>query len=613
MTTLIIKELNATNALCFKSLHINFQQNKVTQLIGENGVGKSSIPTLLEEVLFNKNSRGLSKSEIKNRFLNENYYVISCLFCKADKEYRVVKTVKSSAKVQLLCNGQDISGHTATQTYKLLQDIIGLDFATFTKLIYQSMESSLDFLKATDANRKKFFMGLFNLSEYSENEEKLKSAHSEAQKELSATKTKMDTVKSWLDKNSNVDMVIKELRHVPELDLTEQENKVIDIKSQLATLERDNVSAKSETARRQHLERLLKMNVAPCHDNYEQLQKVTRDHARVQEDAVSAQTKYRMAKAECDKASNYEEKCSKCGQDLDFEDAARIYEDAKYLLEQREQEFKQLNSKLTQIKHELEECKREQKAYQEYRKHLDSIQQAEASIDNSKPTLIRDGSQLQQELSDLQNDITKAKRDHDADVHYNNQINIHNAKVEEINNQSSRYQQELDLYNSKLTQVSELESDLKILKESFSGKGLVNFKIESLIKSFETEINSNLVNLTDGQFALGFIVEDAKLKLKMYSHSEEVSIKSLSTGEFNKVNMASLLAVRSMMSKMSDVSVNVLFLDEVISVLSATSLETLIDHLLKENLNTFIVSHEYSHPLAEEIHLVKTNNISEIK
>ena len=148
------------------------------------------------------------------------------------------------------------------------------------------------------------------------------------------------------------------------------------------------------------------------------------------------------------------------------------------------------------------------------------------------------------------------------------------------------------------------------MKESFSGKGLINFKIESLIKSFENEINNNLIKLTDGQFALGFNIEDSKLKLKIYSHSEEVSIKSLSTGEFNKVNMASLLAVRSMMAKLSDVSVNVLFLDEVISVLSPNSLETLIEHLLAENLNTFIVSHGYAHPLAEEIHLEKTNNIS---
>ena len=199
MTTLRIKSLDIVNALCFEELSVDFEENAVTLIIGENGVGKSSIPTLLEEVLYNKNSRGLAKGDLLNRYSDKKDYRLICHFQKGNDAYMVDKTVKASAKVALICNGIDISGHTATQTYKAIQEIIGLDFATFTKLIYQSMESSLDFLKATDANRKKFFMSLFNLSEYSETEEKLKAAHSATKKELDTTKTKMDTVRAWLD------------------------------------------------------------------------------------------------------------------------------------------------------------------------------------------------------------------------------------------------------------------------------------------------------------------------------------------------------------------------------------------------------------------------------
>ncbi len=53
---------------------------------------------------------------------------------------------------------EDISGHTATQTYKMIEEIMGGDFQTFTKLIYQSVGSNLDFLKATDATRKAFLL-----------------------------------------------------------------------------------------------------------------------------------------------------------------------------------------------------------------------------------------------------------------------------------------------------------------------------------------------------------------------------------------------------------------------------------------------------------------------
>ena len=56
--------------------------------------------------------------------------------------------------------------HTATNTYKTLQDIIGIDFKTFTQLVYQNTSSSLQFLTATDTNRKKFLIDLLHLEHY---------------------------------------------------------------------------------------------------------------------------------------------------------------------------------------------------------------------------------------------------------------------------------------------------------------------------------------------------------------------------------------------------------------------------------------------------------------
>ena len=37
---------------------IDLDDNTVTQIIGTNGMGKSSIPLIIEEVLYNKNSKG---------------------------------------------------------------------------------------------------------------------------------------------------------------------------------------------------------------------------------------------------------------------------------------------------------------------------------------------------------------------------------------------------------------------------------------------------------------------------------------------------------------------------------------------------------------------------
>ena len=54
---------------------LQLDEVNLTQLVGTNGQGKSSIPLILEEVLFNKNSKGIKKQEIQNRFINKGYHI----------------------------------------------------------------------------------------------------------------------------------------------------------------------------------------------------------------------------------------------------------------------------------------------------------------------------------------------------------------------------------------------------------------------------------------------------------------------------------------------------------------------------------------------------------
>ena len=47
----------------------------VTQIVGTNGMGKSSIPLIIEEALYNKNSKGIKKADIPNRYVNKGYNI----------------------------------------------------------------------------------------------------------------------------------------------------------------------------------------------------------------------------------------------------------------------------------------------------------------------------------------------------------------------------------------------------------------------------------------------------------------------------------------------------------------------------------------------------------
>ena len=70
---------------------LDLNSNIVTQLIGTNGMGKSSIPLIIEEALYNKNSKGIKKADIPNRHIKEGYH-IHLTFMKDEKHMRFSST-----------------------------------------------------------------------------------------------------------------------------------------------------------------------------------------------------------------------------------------------------------------------------------------------------------------------------------------------------------------------------------------------------------------------------------------------------------------------------------------------------------------------------------------
>ena len=119
-----------------------------------------------------------------------------------------------------------------------------------------------------------------------------------------------------------------------------------------------------------------------------------------------------------------------------------------------------------------------------------------------------------------------------------------------------------------------------------------------------------MAELSDGRFTLEFVVSNDKLNVEITDNGNVVDILALSSGELARVNTATLIAIRRLMSSISKSKINVLFLDEVISVLDDAGKERIVEVLLREDMNTYLVSHGWSHPLLEKIEVVKDGNTS---
>lgn len=170
------KTLEWSNMFSYgKNNKIELDKTNISQLSGLNGHGKTSISLILQELLYSKNVKGIKKGDILNRYCGSKTWSGKVTFLAGQDLYdlRVDRTGDLS-KVKLLKNGQDISEHKIPDTYKKVQQILGLSFEAFSQLIYQSSTDLLDFIKATDTNRKKFLINLFSLDNYLEKVIRLK-------------------------------------------------------------------------------------------------------------------------------------------------------------------------------------------------------------------------------------------------------------------------------------------------------------------------------------------------------------------------------------------------------------------------------------------------------
>ena len=199
-------------------------------------------------------------------------------------------------------------------------------------------------------------------------------------------------------------------------------------------------------------------------------------------------------------------------------------------------------------------------------------------------------------------------------IDYNQEVGIHNAKVDALIEQKVDFSSRQNSVKNDTITLSNKLNNLNILRKAFSTSGIVAFKLENLTKELENTINHYLSLLSDGQFQVSFKLDKEKLNIIVSNNGIDTAIETVSGGEFSRIQTAILLAIRTLLSKLGGSSVNLLFLDEITGVLDDEGKEKLIEVLSEEeDLNVFLISHDFTHPLINKISITKENNISSIQ
>ena len=594
-----IKQLRWANAFSYgKDNKIDFVAAPLTQLVGKNGHGKSSIALILEEVLFNKNSKGIKKADILNRHIKDKSYSIELDFNRDGVDYTIKSSRGTAQTVKLFKEGVDISAHTATATYKMIEDILGFDHKSFAQIVYQSNASSLEFLTAPDTARKKFLIEILNLGKYTKAAEVFKEVSTQLTKDITAVQSQVNTVSSWLNKYEKTDLTLKETISAPELD-TGLITEASALDSSINSIESTNKKISQNNTYKQLQ---AKIKLLPVPDKPEEgVEGYQAEVAKLSKTVSDAESFVKKMKA-------LRGTCPTCLSDID---EAKVSE----LITEKETEVEKANYASSMYTVRINNIKSQKTAWQEAQKSQEDWEKYHTLIDTELPEILLDKQALQQQFTELQNSIAATKRKIVEAEQYNKEVTAHNTKVDLVSKQLVEMNQELEVYSGKLHELSERMSILNVLTKTFSTTGLVAYKIESLVKDLEDITNRYLVDLSDGRFQIGFKISASdKLNVVITDNGKDIEILALSGGEKARVNVATLLAIRKLMQTLSSSRINLLILDETVETLDTDGKEKLVEVLLQEeHLNTFLVSHGFSHPLLEKINVIKRNNISQIE
>ena len=460
----------------------------------------------------------------------------------------------------------------------------------------------MQFLTTTDANRKKFLVELFGVEEYGKYYEVFREVSKGINTKLTALSAKSDTILKWLQDNK-----LETTNILPEINLPKISE---EDETRLRSLQLDfeNISEKNKKIRENNTYKELLSNIAPTDFTLVgEEEKGIQSYDDLQSELGANQRTVKETATEIAHLSSLQKECPTCHQEVDPTVIQNLKNQSLQKSQKAENEAKNLESSIESIKTINSIITRKTKKQKEF-------EDLYGRVNNTLPTELLDGNQLDNSINELKIKISTARTELKGVIDENSKRQKHNTRIQVIVEQTEQFERELEGITKELSEQEKVNTNLEVLKRAFSTNGLIAYKLENLVKEFEDLTNEYLAELSDGRFNINFVVENDKLNVSLSDNGNTVDILALSSGELARVNTATLISIRKLMSSISKSRINVLFLDEVINVLDELGREKLVEVLLsEEGLNTYIVSHGWTHPLLEKVEVIKESNISRLE
>ena len=548
-----------------------------------NGLGKSTMPEAFHYALFGSTIRKIKKEYIVNNVTKGKGNVELEFDVETDTSkdsYKISRQVNPS-KVSISQNGEDITESSIKSNKGFIEDLIGSNSALCRGCDILSLSDNTPFMAMDAKDKRKFVEDIFALEIFGLMVKEFKTLVSKNKTDMGISSAKIEEIQ-----NS-----IETIKRQAETFKKQQEERANNLKIKRETLENNIKSTKTE------IESLVIPDVSKAEGN-----RVKLDEAWTKMDGligdinfklVENKTNLKNKESELEKASRVGGvACDKCFQDISSEHMDHIAE----------------------MKSEISE------KISEYGVTIEELNIKSIAAHTRKK-------QIQSKIFELTETINKAKMDEQKLSNLKDRLkqqieSLKDMKAEEkqvstpvfddsLKDTEKRKEKESDTF----TLLKQYADDLDVCKFILGEEGVKSFVVKKLLGMLNSSIQGYISDL-------GMTMRcefDEYFDEKMSNEKgQEISYWNLSGGERRTVDLACSWSFKDIKRKISGVSSNVEWVDEIFdSAFDERGLDLLIevmkDRIDKIDLSVYAISHRsetYKHIDGEIINLEKDGGVT---
>ena len=525
---------------------IDFTESQTSLIVGTNGAGKSTILDALTFVLFNKPFRKITKPQLVNT-VNEKECVVEIEFSTGVTDWKVIRGIKPNV-FEIYKNDQmlDKAAANADQQKWLEENVLKMNYKSFTQIVILGSASFVPFMQLTTANRREIIEDLLDIKIFSFMSnilrEKIRSSN-DLIRELTIRK---DLVEEKIDMQQSF---ISDLEETGKKNIEEKKQKVKVIVDNVDTLVKEielhgdklkEVEGKMEAS--SGADKKLKKLGTLRGKLQQKVSTITKEHKFFAENTVCPTCDQTIEESvRVNRINDAESKAKELQQGfVELEEAIRLEEE-------KENRFKVLSKEATNLTHEISKA-------------------------NTRISGLHNRSRdLESEIQTITEQLENRNTEHHA-------LEKLVTELEELQSKHSQ-QKENNVYNEfahSLMKDGGVKS--KIIKRYLP---LMNQQINKYLQLMDFYINFSLD-------------EDFKETVKSPIH-EDFSYESFSEGEKMRIDLSLLFTWREIAKRKNSASTNLLILDEIFdSSLDGFGTEyfTKIIKYVVNDANVFVISHK---------------------